>query len=189
MKRWQKILLIISSIILILVLGGGFLMYKFLTALQPPKIEITENYISTNRDFINGVTIEKISVDSIGSNGLPAKYTVNYWTSCNIDHPKGRPPEPPDKIVFNERGKYWWIEKESDIQYIHKGLRRETVDGKKRLPFSVGLERLPTCPMEFEKQQWYFITIGDPQVTGIFFIIDKNGKKNQYFMSSGVSPI
>jgi len=189
MKRWKKILLIISSIILTLVVGGGLLMHKFLTSLQPPKIEVTKNYILTNKDFINGVKIEKITVDSIGRNGLPAKYTVNYWTKCNINHPKGRPPEPPNKIVFSEKGKYWWTEKNVDFQYVHKGLRRETVDGKKRLPLSIGLERLPTCPLEFEKEQWYFFTIGDPQVTGIFFIIDKNGNKNQYFMPSGVSPI
>jgi uncharacterized protein YxeA len=189
MKRGKKTLLIVSSFIIILVLGAGFLLHQFLTSLQPPKIEITENYISTNKDFINGVKIEKITVDSLDRNGLPAKYTVNYWTKCNIDHPKGRPPEPPDKIEFSERGKYWWIEKEVDYQYVHKGLRRETVDGKKRLPLSIGLERLPTCPMKFEREQWYFFTVGDPQVTGIFFIIDKYGNKNQYFMSSDVSPI
>ena len=189
MKPWKKILLIISTFVLILVVGSGFLLYQFLTSLQPPKIEITENYISTNRDFINGVTIEKITVDSIGGNGLPAKYTVNYWTNCIIDHPQGQPPEPPDKIVFHKKGKYWWIENTADFQYVHKGLRRITVDGKKRLPLSAGLERLPTCPMEFEREQWYFITIGDPQVTGIFFIIDKEGNNNQYLMPSGVSPI
>ncbi|WP_339813349.1 hypothetical protein [Zunongwangia profunda] len=189
MKTWKKIGLIISAILLILVVGSGFLLYQFLTSLQAPKIEITENYISTNRDFINGVTIEKITVDSTGGNGLPAKYTVNYWTNCIIDHPQGQPPEPPDKIVFHKKGKYWWIEDKADFQYVHKGLGRTTVDEKKRFPLSAGLERLPTCPMEFEREQWYFITIGDPQVTGIFFFIDKKGNNNQYLMPSGVSPI
>jgi hypothetical protein len=86
-----------------LVVGSGFLLYQFFTSLQPLKIEITENNISTNRDFIDGVTIEKITVDSIGVDGLPAKYTVNFWTNCIIDHPQGRPPEPPDKIVFTKK--------------------------------------------------------------------------------------
>tara|TARA_B100000378_G_scaffold255416_1_gene232463 strand:+ start:208 stop:777 length:570 start_codon:yes stop_codon:yes gene_type:complete len=189
MKAWKKILLIISAVLFILVLGSGFLLYQFFTSLQPPKIEITENYISTNKDFINGMTIEKITVDSIGGNGLPAKYTVNYVASCIIDHPQGRPPEPPDRITFSEKGKYWWIENTVVFQYLHKGLRREIINGKKRLPLGVGLERLSTCPIEFEPEQWYFITIGDPQVTGIFFIIDKKGNNNQYLMPSGVSPI
>ena len=75
-----------------------------------------------------------------------------------------------------------------DFQYVHISLRRTTVDGKKRLPLSAGLERLRTCPIEFEREQWFFITLGDPQVTGIFFTIDKNGNMNQ-LMGSGVSPI
>ena len=189
MKAWKKILLIISAVLFILVLGSGFLLYQFFTSLQPPKIEITKNYISTNKDFINGVTIEKITVDSIGGNGLPAKYTVNYWTRCVIDHPNGQPPEPPDRITFSEKGNYWWIQNKADFQYVHKGFRREVINGKKRLPLGMGLERLPTCSIEFEPEQWYFITIGDPQVTGIFFILDKKGNNNQYLMPSGVSPI
>lgn len=161
-------------------------MHKFLTSLQPPKIEITKNYISTNKDFINGIIIEKISVDSIGKDGLPTKYTVDYWTRCSIDHAKGKSP---DKITFKATGNYSWVEGESYTQYIHKGLQRETVNGKNQFPFSTGLKRLPICPMKFEKEQWYFIKVGDPQVTGIFFMIDKNGKKNQYFIPSGISPI
>lgn len=171
-----------------MVVGSGFLLYQFLTSLQSPKIEITENYISKNRDFINGINIERITVGSIGGNGLPAKYTMNCLTRCTIDHSKGRPPEPPDRIVFHKKGKYWWIEDKADFQYVHISLRRTTVDGKKRLPLSAGLERLRTCPIEFEREQWFFITLGDPQVTGIFFIIDKNGNMNQ-LMGSGVSPI
>ena len=189
MKRWKKIGLIVSSVILILILGAGIFIYQFLTSLQPPKIEITENYISTNRNFVNGVTIERISIDSIGGNGLPAKYMVNYRTSCIIAPPNGKPADSPNKIVFQEKGNYWWIQKDADIQYVHKGLWRETVDEKKQLPLGEGLERLPTCPIKFETEQWYFITIGDPQVTGIFFIIDKYGNENQYPVSSGVSPI
>ena len=112
MKSWKKIGLFISSKIIVLVLGAVFLSYQFLTSLQAPKIQITENYISTNQNFTNAVTLEKISVDSIGRNGLPVKYTVNYWTRCYIDLTKGRATEPPDKIVFSEKGDYWWIEEE-----------------------------------------------------------------------------
>jgi hypothetical protein len=47
----------------------------------------------------------------------------------------------------------------------------------------------PVCPLKFEKEKWYFITIGNPQVTGIFFYIDSSGKEHQYYLESGVSPI
>jgi len=53
----------------------------------------------------------------------------------------------------------------------------------------MGDKKFKTCPIELEKEQWYFFRLGDPQVTGIFFYIDKIGKEHQYFLASGVSPI
>jgi len=189
MTKGAKLIATILAVILLFFFGGLFFIYFFFSAFAPPKVVITENYISTNRDFINGVTIEKIKVDSVGNKNYPVKYSVTYWTSCGIDHPKGRPPNPPDKIYFKEEGKYWWTEGKVNISFIHEGLGRHTSDSTNRLLMSIGDKRFKTCPMEFEKEQWYFITIGDPQVTGIFFYIDNRGKKYQYFLPSGVSPI
>lgn len=189
MTRRTKTIAIILSVILLLVFGGLYFLYSFFSAFAPPKVTITENYISTNRDFINGVTIEKIKVDSIGSENYPVRYTVTYWTSCGIDHPKNNPPDPPDKIYFKKEGKYWWTEEYVNISFIHEGLSRQTTDSTNRLLWSIGEKRFKTCPMKFEKEQWYFITIGDPQVTGIFFYLDNTGKEHQYFLPSGVSPI
>lgn len=125
----------------------------------------------------------------MGQNGTPAKYTVYYWTSCQIDYPEGRPPEPPDKIYFNKKGKYCWTEETVDLKFIHKGLRRVSLDSSNRVLGSIGTKRFPTCPLEFQKGQWYFIRTYDPQVTGIFFFIDQEGEEHQYFLASGVSPI
>ncbi|HRK55280.1 MAG TPA: hypothetical protein PK185_15295 [Cyclobacteriaceae bacterium] len=189
MATRKKILVIVSSIIVVLIVGGLFIVNQFFSAFAPPKIEITTEYISTNRDFINGLTIEKIQVDSMGQNGIPAKYTVFYWTSCSIDHPEGRPPEPPDKIYFDKKGEYWWTEENVDLKYIHKGLRRESLDNNNRIQVSMGDKKFSTCPMEFQREQWYFIRTYDPAVTGIFFFIDKDGAEHQYDLASGVSPI
>ncbi|MDX2049377.1 MAG: hypothetical protein SFU87_21505 [Chitinophagaceae bacterium] len=188
-KRTKTIVIALSAVLLFVIGGGLYFLYSFFSAFAPPKVIITKDYISTNRDFINGVTIEKINVDSIGSENYPVKYTVTYWTSCGIDHPEGRPPNPPDKIYFKKEGKYWWTEEYVNIPFIHGGLSRHTTDSTNRLLWSISDKKFRTCPMEFKKEQWYFITIGNPQVTGIFFYIDKSGDEHQYFLPSGVSPI
>ncbi|MCB9262549.1 MAG: hypothetical protein H6607_09265 [Flavobacteriales bacterium] len=188
-NKLAKGIMIAFSIILILVTGGLIFLNYFISALAPPKVKITTNYISTNNDFINGVTIEIIKVDSIGSENYPVKYTVTYLTSCHIVHPEGKPPNPPDKIYFSREGKYWWTEENVNIHFIHKGLSRKTTDSKHRPVRSMGGTKLKTCPLKFEKEKWYYITIGDPKVTGIFFYIDKNGKEKQYYLTSGISPI
>ena len=189
MATWKKILITVSTIIIVLIVFGFVLMRQFLSAFAPPKIEITKECISTNRNFINGLIIEQIKIDSMSQNGIPIRYTVNYWTSCNIDHPEGRSPKPPNKICFNKNGKYWWTEEKVNIQFIHKGLRRESLENNNRIHWSVGSERLPTCPLEFQKEQWYFIRFRDPKVTGIFFHIDNEGVEHQHYLVSGVSPI
>jgi hypothetical protein len=87
MTRKIKTTIIIISAIALIVIGGLYFLKSFFSAFAPPKVTVTKNFISTNRDFINGVTIEKIQVDSIGENEYPIKYTVLYTTSCKIHHP------------------------------------------------------------------------------------------------------
>ncbi|MBJ7882962.1 hypothetical protein [Gelidibacter salicanalis] len=188
-KGLTKGTMISLSIILILILSGLYFLNIFFRAFAPPNVAITENYISTDRNFINGVTIEKILVDSIGDKGYPVKYTTIYTTSCKIQHPKNKPPEPPSLIKFNKTGKYTWDEDTIKIDYIHKGLSRTSLSPKEELWWLKKFGNNPTCPLIFEPEQWYFFTIGDPKVTGIFFYIDKGGKEHQYYLESGVSPI
>ncbi len=189
MTKRGKILVIISTIGIIFTGGGICLLKQFLTALAPPKIEITKEYILTNKDFINGVTIEKIRVDSIGENGYPVKYTTFYTTSCNIQHPKDKPPEPPSKIEFNKAGNYSWDEDTVKVDYIHQGLSRLPLHSPNKRWWLNKYGKHAVCPLKFNPEQWYYFTIRDPQVTGIFFLIDKKGKEHQYFLTSGVSPI
>ena len=175
--------------ILLLIAGGIYFVYNFLHALSPPEVTVTQTYISTSADFINGLCIETLRVDSIGLEKYPVKYTVIRQTDCHIDHPQNKPPNPPDKIYFKKEGKYWWTEEEVNIPFIHEGLSRRTTGSTDRRPGIANGPRSKTCPIEFEKEQWYFITIGHPQVTGIFFYIDKNGNEKQHYLPSGVSPI
>ncbi|MBO9572499.1 MAG: hypothetical protein J7497_09875 [Chitinophagaceae bacterium] len=187
-RRARTIIIILSAIVLI-VIGGLYFLRSFLSAFAPPKVTVTKQSIRTNRDFVNGVTIEKIQVDSIGENKYPIKYTVLYATSCNIHHPNNKPPDPPSVIEFNKLGKYSWDEDTFQTRYIHSGLKRTPLDTSSQSGWLNKFGKHPACPIVFEQQQWYFITVGDPQVTGIFFYIDSAGKEYQYFLASGVSPI
>jgi hypothetical protein len=188
-QKSRKSKIIAVSIFLVFVGGGLLLLYFFLTSLGPAKIIITKDFVKTNRDFINGVNIEKIQVDSMGTEGYPIKYTTLYTTSCNIQHPQGRPPEPPDEIYFQKSGKYNWDEDTVKIQYQHSGLTREQLSKSDKLWWLNKFGSHPTCPLSFDKEQWYYFTFGDPQITGIFFYIDSSGQEHQYFLASGVSPI
>jgi hypothetical protein len=185
----KKLTIIVISFIFLVIAGVLFKYCSFFGAFAPAKVVITKKYISTNRSFINGVTIEKIRVDSIGADQLPAKYTVTYLASCHIIHPDDRPPEPPAKIWFNREGKYWWNEEHVNIPFIHERFSRRSIDTTGRLPRSFGTEKFKTCPLTFQNDQWYFFTISDPQIVGVFFHIDKEGNTRYYRMESGVSPI
>ncbi len=189
MTRTTKTIIIIISVLLLIVAGGLYFLFSFFSAFAPPKVTVTKHSIRTNRDFINGVTIEKIQVDSIGENGYPIAYTVLYSTSCNIHHLTNKPPEPPNKIEFNKPGNYSWDEDTVKIRYEHRGLSREPLDTSNKLWWLNKFGKHSLCPIKFEQEQWYFLTIGNPQVTGIFFYIDSSDKEHQYFLASGVSPI
>lgn len=188
MTRVVKVIVIILSVIALIAFAVLYFLKSFFGSFAPAEVTITESYISTNRSFINGVTIERLEVDSMGDEH-PIKYTVTYMTSCSIDHPEGKPPNPPDKIYFGKEGKYWWTEESVNVSFVHEGLSRHTIYSTHRLPWSMGTQKFATCPMKFQRQQWYFITLGDPQIVGIFFYIDKGGKTQQYTKESGVSPI
>ena len=189
MATWKNILILLSAILIVIIGGGLYFLNQFLSALANPKIEITTEYISTDGDFVNGVTIEKIRVDSIGEKGYPIKYTTYYTTSCNIRHPENRPPEPPSKIEFYKPGKYTWDEDTVKVDHVHKGLSRKSVSSSDKLWWLNKYGELPVCPLKFEQDQWYYFTIGNPKVTGIFFFIDNKGKEHEYYLASGVSPI
>jgi len=179
----------VNSLVTLLLIASLGLASCIFSAMAPPKVTVTRDFISTNRSFINGVTIERLQVDSIGGKGYPVKYTTLYTTSCNIHHPADKPPTPPGKIEFYKPGKYSWDEDTLKVRYVHEGLSRQSIDSPKKMNWLNKFGNHPICQLKFENEQWYFITIGDPQVTGIFFYIDKDNKEHQYYLASGVSPI
>lgn len=189
MTRKNKIAILIGGLALILISVGLYFLYYFFSAFAAPKITITKDYVKTDRDFVNGVTIEKLLVDSLGEEGYPVKYTTYYTTSCNIHHPTNKPPNPPNKIEFYKPGKYSWDEDTIKVQFIHIGLTRQPLTKTDELWWLKKFGDFPTCPMKIEKEQWYFFTFHHPQITGIFYYIDKDDKEYQYYLASGVSPI
>src|SRR5688572_2625259 len=112
MPKAAKIVIIVFSATIIIVLAGLYFFYRFLDALGPPEVTMTKEYISSDHGFINGLTIEKLQVDSMGSEDHPVKYTVTYMTTCRIDQPRDRPPISIDKIKFNKEGNYLWREEQ-----------------------------------------------------------------------------
>jgi hypothetical protein len=75
------------------------------------------------------------------------------------------------------------------VRYTQFGLSRKPVDSTVKLWWTREFGKKPICSLQFETGNWYFITIGDRQVTGIFFYLDSSGIENQYLLTSGVSPI
>ena len=189
MTKNAKISILVGALILTLIGCGLYFLYYFFSAFAPPKIIITKDYIKTDGNFINGVMIEKLLVDSFGDKGYPVKYTTYYTTSCNIHHPRNKPPNPPDKIEFYKSGNYSWDEDTTTVQFIHIGLTRQLLTKTDELWWLNKFGDFPTCPMKIEKEQWYFFTFHHPQITGIFYYIDKDNKEHQYYLASGVSPI
>lgn len=189
MKKWHKALIVIGSLLIVVVAGGLFLLNQFVGAFALPKIEITAERITTNGDFINGITIEQLEVDSLDGDGIPARYTVYYQANCYIDRPEGSRPVGPKKIYFDKTGNYWWTAEEVDITYAQDRFTRELLTAPIPSTNRFGGKRLQTCPIKLQKEQWYFFRVRDPRVIGLFFYIDKDGKEHQKYIASGVSPI
>ena len=65
----KKAIVVLISASTVIIISGFLLLKYFLGAFANPKIEITKDYISTDQDFENGVTIEDVKVDSFGIEG------------------------------------------------------------------------------------------------------------------------
>jgi len=171
-------------------LGAAFFFVNsFFSSFRPPDIKVSRDRISSNRGLVNGVEIEKLIVDSIGEQGYPVKYSTIYSTSCNIRNQIGKTPRFPNEIELYREGNYEWVQDSSLRKYRHFGLTRELLSPERKLWWLEEFGKSAVCPLDLIPNQWYFIRVGDPMVTGIYFIIDRTGKEKQYFVASGVSPI
>jgi len=184
-----KIILIVAAVLLIIALGYLYFSYRFIKAFAPCEVTMNTEYIWSSCSFINGVSIAKLKVDSIGSGNYPVKYTVTHVASCYIQHPDDRPPDPPNRIRFQRPGKYRWRYDTVNISFTHYERRRASIHSPENSFLSIKASESEICPIKIEKEQWYFIDISNPTIIGVYFFIDKNGKENLYTIESGVSPI
>jgi hypothetical protein len=76
MAKRTRTILVILSVVLLITVGVLYFITRFFKAFAPPEVTITEKYISSNHGFINGVTIEKLQVDSMGGENYPVRYTL-----------------------------------------------------------------------------------------------------------------
>ncbi|RYY53616.1 MAG: hypothetical protein EOO09_17295 [Chitinophagaceae bacterium] len=180
--------LIALIIAFLLLLGGGiYFVRTFLRSFAPPEITITANTITTDDYFVNGVTIEKLVVDSIGAGRYPVRYTVVYKTHCGLV--RGENTKPLDRISFKEAGPYTWSEDTTRTRYENVGMSREPLDSISKTWWLAYYGEHAVCPLKFEVGQWYLALVSDPRITGIYFYMDWQDKVHQFTVHSGVSPI
>jgi hypothetical protein len=189
MNRKTKINIFFISILLVIGIGGIYLLFSFLKALAPPKVLVSRNSIRSSNGFQNGFAIQKLSVDSIGGNQYPVKYTVVYSTSCKFYNSEGSYVPSPNYVEFDKNGLYSWDEDTGHLRYDYTEMTKRDLDSLNSLWRLRRVGKHSTCPIEIVEGQWYLFTVDDPRVTGIFYHIDSLGKEVQYFVPSGVSPI
>jgi hypothetical protein len=187
--KGTKIVVFILLPIALLIGGGIYFVHYFFSSFAPAEITITKTEISSNRGFINPITIEKLKVDSFGIERRPVKYTIQYFTTCSIKQKDGKPPISLDEIKLNESGRYLWDEEKVNISILHEDGYSKRFDSTQRFLWSMGERSLDICPLKFENDNWYFINFLDPQIIGIYIYIDKKGNLRKYPTYSGVSPI
>ena len=189
MTRRSRNILIFLSAITFLVLGGFYFSYRLLRSFAPPEITITPAEIKSSLGFINPITIEKLTVDSLGEEKRPVKYVITYISTCSIKQIDGKPPVSLKKIKFHETGRYSWSEEKVNIPITHEDGYSKRVDSVQTMKWSMGTKNFETCPFKFESGNWYFINVIDPRIVGIYVYIDRKGDIHQYTSYTGVSPI
>jgi hypothetical protein len=189
MEKTLRTVTITLFVIQLLFIGGLYFLSFFFRAFAPPSVVLTRDYISTSGSFVNGITIEKIRVDSMGAEGYPTAFTVLYATSCWIHGPANEPSDSPGKIEFNKPGKYSWYEDTVRIQYKLGASSRISLDATGKAWWLNHFGDHPLCPIKFQKGQWYCIDIHDPRVIAIFFYVNESGEEHEYYVGSGISPI
>jgi hypothetical protein len=192
-KIKTRLFILLAAILVIglLTLGGLYFFRSFFSAFAPADITVTKSEIRSSRSLINPITIEKLKVDSFGNEQRPIKYTIVYLTTCSIKQIDGKPPVGLKIIKLNETGHYGWSEENVNIPIAHYDgfSSRNRLDSIQDIIWSTGHKKMEVCPINFEKENWYFINFLEPGIVGIYIYVDKNGDLNQYTTYSGVSPI
>ena len=189
MRRKSVIATVTITMSILLVIVPIFLLYTYLTSLAPPKIKISRYNVYSDQPLNDGLTIEKLEVDSIGLEGYPVRYTTVYSASCTFLKESGESIRSPNGIEFYKAGNCEWMQDSIKRVYNHFGLQRELRSSGRKLRWLDDYGKSKVCPLEFVANQWYFLVIDDPRVTGVYFIIDGGGKVRQFYVASGVSPV
>jgi hypothetical protein len=191
-KGARNVSLLVLAVVL-LVVGSIFLftyfVRSFFSAFRPAEITVTKTAITSNRGFINPITIEKLKVDSFSEEQLPVKYVIEYLTTCSIKRVEGKPPVGLKKIRLTQPGRYSWSQEKVNIPITHVDRYRKRNDSGGGMIWSTSTERSAICPINFQKGNWYFIDFLDPGIVGIYIYIDSNDRVRQHTVYSGVSPI
>jgi hypothetical protein len=187
----RKIVLLIATVGATYVATAAlilYFLYSFFSAFSPTKVSISESSISSSVSLINPIYIERIRVDSIGEQGYPVRYQIEYITVCSITQVGGKPPKGVREISLKSPGRYTWKEGIVNSPALHEGIHRSVSDTIYNTIWSESTN-LNVCPLTFERNNWYFIKFGDPTLVGTYIHLDNDGKMHQFNVYSGVSPI
>ena len=187
-KRTKTIIFILVISIFLLAFGVYYLGNFILKAYSPPEIIVTKNEIISSGGFMDPITIEKLKVDSFGKGERPAKYTIEYITTCSIKQKDGEPPVALREVKLNEPGRYSWSEENVYISIVHPEGISKRIDSAQRLILSMGHQNFSICPLKFEKENWYFINFQDPIFIGVYIYVDKTGTIHQHAAYSRILP-
>ncbi len=176
------------------------------------KLEINEKFISNSCGLINGVRIEKLDSVYLGDNGTPVDFRVKLRTECYNPGMEGKQTYWPDKIEFKKiNGHYRWQIDTVDLHYLITGGYRHSVwddsldhtfkikmlnDTVPRIVhadmdavFMNGPSGYEICPIDFEKDTWYFLNFFDQHFATVLLYVNADMKFKLYTTSTGLSPI
>ncbi|HMU68468.1 MAG TPA: hypothetical protein PK511_08460 [Chitinophagales bacterium] len=176
---------------------GLLLSYVF----RPCNVEINERYIKASCGLTNGAYFEELLVDSMLEEGIPAKYRILSQFECSYQSDDEIRKEWPNKLYFKKTNDHYvWradtldqIRLAAETGYGRDLFKVDTLTGDTiavNMGYFVFNEASYTsCPVPFKPKTWYFLSIMQPDLLGVYLYVDEHKHFHVYEQESGVSPI
>lgn len=179
------------------------------------KLEVNKNYIKNDCGLTNGVRFEKLIVLAKNEDSIPIDYYTTIRFECNhyYEDTAEIRTQWPNKLHFTKKNDHYnWSMDTVFFHYMKKekyGSRKRIfedsiiptysmlglkdtvpriVNGSLSEYFIFNNTNYDLCPVQFEKQTWYYMEFFDPHFIDAFLYVDENYKFHSYGIDSGVSP-
>lgn len=209
------ITLSILSFILLPLTSCTMIYYILIADAIDCKLEVNKNYIKNDCGLTNGVRFEKLMVVAKNEDSIPIDYytTIRFECSFYYEDTTEIRTQWPNKLHFNKKNDHYnWSMDTTFFHYVKKekyGSRQriyedsiiptysmlginDTVpqifNGSMSEYFIFNNTNYDLCPVQFEKQTWYYMEFFDPHFIDAFLYVDENYKFHSYGFDSGLSP-